>query len=230
MAEYYRIFAIGDVARIYERFAHVLELTEELEATGLKGLAIGIPSRVRASLLRFTDGLELVARTTALQSQEMIAARVNATNVRPDTGRRPGLAAAIRSTPLEPRGSFPTGAVGVANIDALNRLTTRSGRMARYGPYWTSQEYGFRPRGRQLQGIRGFFTGPGFGPTAPSPSAFRDQPTFEARRGGPLMRPSGYAGRFFLRDGSKTAFDVYERELTALQDRVGLELRSILGY
>jgi hypothetical protein len=231
MAQWYDIFVVEDVGPIYEHFDRIIIQLRELEAAGVAGIAgAGFLARVQKSLLNFMDGLELAARTAAVQAQQEIVGKIAATQVRPDTGRRPGLAAAIRTAVLEPRGGLPTGAVGVGNINTLDRLTTRSGRMARYGPYWRSQEYGFRPRGRQLSGIRGFFTGPGFGNVAPSPGAFRDQPTFEARRGGPLMRPSGYQGRFFLRDGSAAAFAAYKRELLALQDRIDAELAPILRY
>jgi hypothetical protein len=163
--------------------------------------------------------LERHAVRSAAQADELIRQRIEATRKRPRRSP-PGMSSHILSRPLAT--SEPSGAIGVADLDELDK-SNPAARMGRTGvPYWMAQEYGSSAAvGRR---VPGYFQP---GNARPDPAQFRVHPYFEqsskpAPRGTPAMvikRP--IEARWFLKDGSADALAFHTRGLKEI-DRQAL--------
>lgn len=157
--------------------------------------------QVRQILTRMWKEYEKLGVDGAIKADELIRARIRATAVRPPTSGR--LESGIISRPLPT--TWPAGAVGIADIDALDKAAVNP-RFHAAGPYWRTQEYGYA--GHVGRRVPGYFQPGG---ARPSGAEFRVHPYFEqvggaggrAPRGTPAMvirKP--IEARHFLRDGT----------------------------
>lgn len=219
------------MARFYTRFEPdpaLVDLYSELQAAAAAfERAAGGDPRLEVRAIRAIEvmrdimrRLTIHSRVSAANADRLIRERIEATRVRPRASGRMSAHVISRALPS----SVPSGAIGVADLDELDRSNPAS-RMGRSGiPYWMAQEYGSSAAvGRRLTG---FFT-PGF--AAADPGQFRVHPFFEV--GGPqaprMVIKNPIEARHFLRDGSRDALDFHHRELKAI-DRLAIAgIRSV---
>jgi len=169
-------------------------LLDAIAAYRLKGRTADA-ERVRAILRRMWDDYDKLGARGAAKADELVKARLRATAVRPPTSG--ALEGAIFSRPLV--STFPAGAVGIVDLDALDAgaVNRRTG-----GIYWRAQEYGL-PVDPNARPAPGYFEP---GQSRPSAGQFRAHPYFAQQpyaRGMPaLVRTRPLEARHFLRDGA----------------------------
>lgn len=235
MSTYARIFVNISVGEIAREFDKVLAL-----ATRLK-----LPAAEAEILKAFTDynrGLDRIAKATAVSSRALIEKQLAITAKRPDTGMRPHLRSNIRSRPLLPNSRIATGAVGVADIKALERAVNPADRQK--VPYWKVQEEGTTKNvGRTLKGY--FFDKGLTNATRPAPGytgSKSAQPLFRpgftstgagtgprGGRGGKGVITHPIKARHFVRDGADKALIDYKNEMRALESATITELARVFG-
>lgn len=121
-------------------------------------------------LARYLTGMERLTIGSAAYTEEAMKRRFSATKKRVvNTGKGPGLRQALSCRPIIFAAGVPL-AVGVADVDKLNRVTNP---LTGYGPYWHAQEEGTGGKvpsqvGREIFGL---FLGKGGGgqPERPNP-------------------------------------------------------------
>lgn len=254
MANYVRIFAVSNVASIHRDYLTAIKLAREIELTyaraGHRTLAAQSAATLRELQRAYADfnrDLDRVAKETASNARKAIRGQIAASRVRPDTGNGPHLRDVIRAHPIDVvGGGIATGAVGVADVAVLDQLVNPNS--PQYGPYWRSQEYGYKFRGQQLTGVIGGFYGAGFG-SGPfrADSAFKGRPGphplflvghtaaglaasvgFGAPKGGGLVRfTTPLKPRRFIQKGSDAAEVVWRAQLARIEQTQHVRLRAI---
>lgn len=167
-----------------------VELLDAIRDYTAKG-RIADAAAVRAVLADMWAEYERLGIRAAAKADSFVRNRIRQTQVRPDASGR--LRSSIASHPLP--STFPAGAIGIADLDQLDRGATQA------GPYWRAQEYGTTAHVGRV--VPGYFQP---GSARPDPAQFRAHPYFEPvqfQRGTPAMvirRP--LRARHFLRDGA----------------------------
>lgn len=170
MARYVRAFILQNAGELHVLFQEVILLARD--AARLNPAERGTAALVERAYRDWMRELDALAALTAVQATEAIKAELAATARRPDTGVRPHLRDAIRCRPYAivgprgVRGGVPTGSVGIADLQALERV--KNPFDPKGVPYWIVQEKGTaRNVGRTL---RGYFYDRGHtNPTRPAP-------------------------------------------------------------
>lgn len=174
MPEFVRGFVISDVAEVHKQFQQTIRDAERLVALeqqfkmnrgGRKALA-----EMQGAYRTFNANLRAVAERAAREATKGMVERLAAQRHRPPTGSVPPLKDLVAAVPLAAMGKYETGAVGVANVEFLNRAINPHSRG--YGPYWRAVEYGTgqgivpSQLGRVIYGS--FTDAGGANPTAPA--------------------------------------------------------------
>lgn len=158
----------------------------------------------------------IATKTAELAEQEIVAA-IDASQVRPDTGRGgPRLRDTIVAEAWDPTPDVATGAVAIGLHEFLDKL-----------PYWRTQEFGHH----FAHSPKGFFAGPGFqGRFMPNPALFRQHPLFvPSAKGRKFLRPPVVPARHFLRDGTAKAVVYWEAETRNAVRTVGVQLDRLIA-
>lgn len=239
MATYVDVFVTQNVATIHRLFG---ELMAEAEAVDRRSIALGGGPRsvaTRAEIAKVYGQvrreLDELARRTSLQATQRIRFYFQRSARRPPTGiGGVHLRDLFRCRPLPRIAGFPTGSVGIADVDVLNRAVDPLYPDA--GEYWRAQEYGTTHQaGRQ---VRGFFYGPGFtNATRPIGGHPGDQPLFVPssilqgprgdRRGGLMTIGREIAPRHFIRDGSAAALANWRAGMRQIDQGAARQLKAI---
>lgn len=243
MAQYARIFTVENVAQIHRSYLEAIRLARRIEQTyaragrRVQAAAAGASLReIQRAYADFNADLDQVAKATAVTARKEIRSQIAATRVRPDTGNGPHLRDQIRARPIHRFGIVATGEVGVADIGVLDQLVDPA--FAHQGPYWRSQEYGYKFRGKQLTGVVGGFFTRGFG-AGPFRAESRyaggggPHPLFAvgispAETGGGLVKfSSPLKARGFIRKGSDVAEAFWRSELARIEAAQHRKLRTL---
>lgn len=204
MARYYTRFEPDPrLARIYSEVQRLALIYRQLGQTGRAIRAIDLMEDVMRRL-------EAHAVRMSADADEIIRRHIETTRVRPRASGR--MSSAVKSRPLVT--SVPSGAIGVADLDELDKSTPASRMGPRHIPYWYAQEFGSEAAVGRI--VPGYFQ-PGNARAAAD--QFRVHPFFEqvgpkAPRGTPAMvitRP--IEARHFLRDGTRDALALHLREI-----------------
>lgn len=252
MAQYVRIFVVENVERIHRDFLDAIRLARQVEQIRVKqgrgAGAVATRRELQRAYADFNRELDGIAKTTAVAARAAIRREIATTRTRPDTGNGPHLRDMIRARPIHPLGIIATGAVGVADIDVLDQLVNP--QSPQYGPYWRSQEYGYKFRGKQLTGVVGGFYDRGFGGgpyraesqfaggSGPHPlflpgrtggaMAMAAGGTFRSGAGMSLVKfRSNLRPRGFIEKGASAAEVVWRRDLARLEAQVDARLAAI---
>lgn len=253
MANYARIFSVENVGHIHLQYGKAIALARQTvqvyARAGMKTQAAASEAALREIQRAYADfnaDLDRVAKQTAAVARNAIRHEIARTRLRPDTGNGPHLRDQIRVRPIHRFGPLATGEVGVADIEVLDLLVNPMG--PQYGPYWRSQEYGYKFRGKQVTGIIGGFYGPGFG-SGPfrADSAYAGRPGphplflpgnvaagvaasvgFGAPKGGGLVKfRTPLKPRLFIQRGAAVAEAQWRAELAAIEKQQDSRLRSL---
>lgn len=154
-------------------------------------------------------------------AQRAVTARIQATRKRPQ-----GRNQLVNSIECRPIGTFPfhTGAVGVADLDALNKAADTQGR-----PYWAAQEFGSSHLVEWFQShtVYGHFQP---GNAAPSQDQFRVHPYFQLNgEGHPLHVNRPIPEKAFLRGGAADAEQFRYRTMTRVASITAARIERILA-
>lgn len=244
MARYARGFLVTDIAEVhlgFDRLFTTLELAQRNPATRAR-------ARIeREQLLRdyreFNREMEELALRGAADATERMRAKFKRTKRRSLTVQAPYLLNALRAKPLVTGLKLSAGAVGVADLDRLNKVTNPSS--PQHGAYWRAQEFGTgQPGGPPSQlgrVIRGYFYDRGLSNPTPPVSGGGSQPIFVSARnanaaaaalghgqfgGGTRGGFGGYGtiqreiqGRHFIRDGADLAYRDWLAGLRVIEAR-----------
>ncbi len=206
-------------ARIEAKLARIPSVDARAKAVLLRTLMRDLDREMRGVEFR-----------TASHGTDAVRNRLDATRRRPAGSGR--LRGAITSRPIT--GPVPLGAVGIGDIDVLDRRAVgvrHSGRGGTAGrqPYWHVQEEGSTHLvGRTMVG----FFSPGF--SRPNPMQFRQHPLFSTQAGGhgyggPMTVKRPIEPKYFLRDGSKDAEKFRYRETVRVTMMSVARARTILA-
>lgn len=246
MATYVRGFIIPDVVDVHEAFQRVMVQCDRLILEERRlGKSVGAAralADIRIAYRDFNLGLRNAAEKAAERAMKGMIERLDSTRRRAETGSSPAIRDLVEANPLN-TGQFQTGAVGVANVELLNRAINPHSRG--YGTYWRALEYGTGQGqvpsqvGRILYGS---FTAAGG--TDPTP------PMAEFAGGGgphPVFRSGGVGvtsvdgertiglgtigkeieAKHFIKYGADEAAVQWRAEIAAVQSRALDELRAI---
>lgn len=243
MAQYVRIFTVENVGPIHRSYLEAIQLARRIEQTyarsgrRVQAAAAGATLReIQRAYAEFNADLDRVAKETATEARKAIRSELARSRVRPDTGNGPHLRDQIRARPLARFGIVATGEVGVADIGVLDQLVDPA--FAQHGPYWRSQEYGYKFRGKQRTGVLGgFFTGGfGAGPFAPESryaGGGGPHPLFAVgvsptEKGGGLVKfVSPLKPRRFIEKGSDAAEVIWRAQLARIEQTQHVKLRQL---
>lgn len=143
MAEWVRGFIVTDVMDVHEIFQKCIRDAEVLVAEERRlGRSIGgkkLMDELVTSYDGFNVGLRQAAEKAAVRAIKGMRERLEGTRERVPTGTVPALQDLLEARPLD-LGQRETGAVGVGNVQLLNRAINPHSRG--YGTYWRAQEYG----------------------------------------------------------------------------------------
>lgn len=166
----------------------------------------------------FVTRIRTAANRTAVMAEREIIANIDATRVRPDTGRAgPKLRDSIETLAWDPTPSVATGTVAIGLKSKLDRL-----------PYWRVQEYGHH----FAHAPKGFFLNAGYtGPASvPNPALFRVHPLFvPSGRGRKFRNPPTVQARHFLRDGTDKAVAYWKGETAKAIAEAVAQLNRLLA-
>lgn len=198
----------------YRRLIRCVDLANTIP--GPEGKARG--EAVGLLLLELETEVTAAGEAAAVAADEAIKARIQATRVRPPTGRhRLEDAILSRGIPSVPAG----GAVGVADFDHLDKIASDD----QGEPYWRAQELG----SDHLVGkrITGFFMP---GQAAPSAADFRTHPIFELDpTGKPMLIQRPISARHFIAQGVAEADAVRLAEFRAIERRFVTRIGSVMS-
>lgn len=177
---------------------------------------LGWETKFKALNAQVESRLRTIANQTAQVAETAIKEWIDATQVRPDTNKVPGLRdnIAAHAVPTVPH----FGMVGVGDMARLNQ-TRRTGRG---DPYWAAQEFGTDAHVGRI--VHGYFMP---GRNRPSQAQFRVHPEFQAGRGGRMVIGRAIEERAFLRRGTEDAGRFRERKIAALEQDV---IRVMLAF
>lgn len=206
MPTYKTGFVILDVLQSHRDFQQaILVLRRAALNPRLRGPMLTEIARVEAAYSSYQRRLEQLALDYSVVAEKEIREQITKTAKRPDTGLRPHLRDNIVCRPTFPGVPLPTGWVGVADIDELDKVVNPL--TPGYGPYWRTQEDGSTAHvGRSINGL--FFPsgGPSGGAGAPpDPGQFRAHPVFVAGPGGRGVIARPIEARHFIRKGKEIA-------------------------
>lgn len=247
MALYVRGFVIPDVAQVHAAYQKLIGDLEALvmEARRVNSKEAGAfavqLADVRIAYRDFNMGLKKVATDGSIRATKGMLERLDQNRARPSSGSTPALRDLVEANPLPAIGGYQTGAVGVGNVELLNRAINPHSRG--YGPFWRAIEYGTGQHGVPSQIGRilyGSFTAAGGAdPTPPMPEyagGGGPHPIFlsgyQSQAGGDRVSGLGTIGkeieaRHFIRYGADGAAVQWRAEISALQDRAVESLRNI---
>jgi hypothetical protein len=200
---------VGDVIYIQKT---LLDARSDFLAAGDAATA----ARIAVIFDAFVTRIRKIAERTAELAEERIKDRIEATRVRPDTGRgRLKLKNMVRAEAWDPTGNIATGTVVIGIHEFLDRL-----------PYWRAQEWGFR----YSHTPKGFFAGPGYGGVfLPNPADFRLHPLFiPSSKGRAFQRAPVIGARHFMRDGTDAAVTYWRAETQAAINQTATQLTRLL--
>lgn len=144
MALWVRGFVVTDVALVHREFEKIIADAERLVAMEKRsGQSLGgvrLVKTLNDTYDTFNANLKLVATRGAQRATKGMVERLHGNRQRPPTGSIPPLEDLAVAMPLAPIGKYQTGAVGVGNVDFLNRAINPHSRG--YGSYWRAIEYG----------------------------------------------------------------------------------------
>lgn len=253
MPQYKTGFVVSDIAQIHRLFDQRLAQLSGLQRIGSKRSRALAQAQYRQMLRvysAFNRELDALAVAASKDATAKIRARIKATAKRPDTGHG-GLhmRQAVRSRPILRGIGIATGAVGVAEIEALDKVVNPVTPEA--GPFWRAQEEGTDAHLGRV--IRGYFFGRGYSgdPTPPlgSYSGSGRQPLFvSARAGAAAFGAVGFQGgagvrggrggygtishpiqaRHFIRDGAHEAYADWLAGLRQIEARTAARLLPLL--
>jgi hypothetical protein len=232
-------FVVDDILTAHQMFEKVL-----LHARALGPQAKGTVVLIESAYRLFNADLNELARVSAIDAEKKMREQLRKTAKRPDTGIAPHLRSALKARPIRTVGRLGTGVVGVADKNALEKVTSPVDGFA----YWKVQEEGTRANvGRT---IRGYFFDRGYAnPTRPAPGYTGTpaaQPIFRPGRLGNLPRsvsggigPQGgqggkgvirnpIAARHFIRDGAARAHVDWLAGLRAVEVTALANLRAAI--
>lgn len=247
MALWVRGFIISDVGAVHDEFQKVIADAERLvEMEDRSGEEVGgakLLKDLNDSYDTFNANLKLVADRAAVRATKGMIERLRADRRRPSSGSVPPLEDLLEASALAPIGRYQTGAVGVGNVDFLNRAVNPHSRG--YGAYWRAIEYGTGQGGVPSQIGRilyGSFTSAGGGDATAPMSQY-------AGGGGPHsvfiaggvgagtvngVRTEGMGtigkevpAKHFIQWGADDAAVAWREDLATAQDRAVSELRAI---
>src|SRR5487761_248744 len=141
-----RGFIITDVAAVHKSFRDVIAEAEKLASLERRaGPKVGTNGQRLVKDLSdaydtFNANLKLLARNAALRAEKGTIEKLRTDRRRPSAGNVPPLEDLVAALPLAPIGKAQTGAVGVGNVDFLNRAVNAHNRG--YRSYWRAIEYG----------------------------------------------------------------------------------------
>lgn len=250
---YKRIEPDPALARAY---AGMLEISDVLAARAADAMARGATRagsrwlaashRVDVAIRDLGRELDRLALRTAARSQRNIRTILDGTQVRPDPpGDGVRLRDRIRSRPI--RASLPSGAVGIGDLDELNKAVNTRSPGRGDNRYWLVQEIGTgqtdratgisipRQRGRVAHGL----FQPGDSP--PDRSLFRAHPMFVARSKAGVNEPEHgldrmvirreIGGRHFMSEGTHVSvrehFTGYDRILREASTELLAAVRAL---
>lgn len=242
MARYVRAFVVEDIVAVHAAYQQVIRHARQLGPRGR-----GTVSLLEASYRKFNSELDALAVLTAHDASTKIKARLQKSARRPDTGVAPHLRNAIRSAPLRTPGPFATGAVGVADLDKLEKVVNPHDPQR--VPYWIVQEEGTSANVGRV--IFGYFFDRGFANAQrPAPGytgSPRAQPVFLTGRLGNMpgsvrggIGPRGGKGgkgtirrpipaRHFVRDGADSARNNWKAGINRIERDSLQDIRVALG-
>lgn len=242
-----RGYVVTDVAAVHKEFekcirdAGILVDLEKRTRQSLGGAKI--LADLKATYATFNDNLKGVAKLGAERATKGMHERLRANRVRDPTGSTPPLEDLVVAMPLAPVGGYQTGAVGVGNVDFLNRAINSHSRG--YGTYWRAIEYGTGKDGVPTQIGRilyGSFVGAGgSSPTRPlSEYAGGGGPHPAFVSGGVGVSASGgervlgfgtigkeITGKHFIKWGADEAAIAWRSDIAQVQSRALQELRAL---
>lgn len=199
-----------------ETYAHALEVRRRYEAVPhpeakLKARLVG---RLVTDLNAEVKAAEVLVAEAANRA---VIGRIGATRHRP-----PGKGLLVNAIESRPIGTnvFHTGAVGIADISALDKAADDQGR-----PYWAAQEFG----SDHLVGktIYGFFQ-PGY--ARPLQAAFRQHAYFEVDDVGfPMHIARPIPAKGFLRGGAADAEQFRYRTMSRVASETAAQIERILA-
>lgn len=201
---------LGDVILIQQT---ILNARQDFIAAGDQATA----QRAAVIFDRFVTRIRDVAVRTAEVAEREIKAALDATQVRPDTGRGgPKLRNLITAEAWDPTPSVATGTVLMGILEELDKV-----------PYWRAQEFGHH----YSHTPKGFFFGPGYqGAFMPNPMMSRQHPLFmPSGKGRKFMSPPSIDARHYLRDGSAAAVAYWQQHTATAVGEAATELRRLLA-
>lgn len=247
MAVYVRGFVIPDVAQVHAAYQKLINDLDALVVEGrrLNSKDTGIFARqladVRIAYRDFNLGLRKVAIDGSVRATKGMIERLDSNRARPSSGSTPALRDVVEANPLPSIGDYETGAVGVGNVEILNRAVNPHSRG--YGTFWRAIEYGTGQGGVPSQVGRilyGSFTAAGGGDATPPMPQYAGgggpHPVFisgyRPSSGGDRTSGLGTIGkeiepRHFIRYGADAAAVQWRAEISALQDRAIENLHNI---
>lgn len=250
MTQWVRGFVIPDVADVHASFQKCMADADRLvllerEAGRRPADMMGpaLLADLRLAYRHFTEGLQQAAEKGAAGATKGMKERLKGTQRRPSSGTAPPLEDLLEAAPIRV-GNHESGAVGVANVELLNRAVNPHSRG--YGPYWRALEYGTGQGDVPSQVGRilyGSFTGPGGASPTPPAAEYAGgggpHPVFVSHRageptslGGERVVGLGTIGKEieakrFIRFGADAASVKWRSDIAAVQVRALRELREI---
>lgn len=219
MARYTDEFVVLGIIRLHEDFRRLI-------ATANRAGNTALAAELAIVYAWFNDELDLLARAVAKDAVKQIRNRIRATQKRAYTVTRPYLVDQVKARPEFVSSPWATGAVGVGDIDALDKaINPRDpGKFS----YWRSQEYGARPSNKA---VYGYFWDRGMNTRSrPSQAQFRVHPIFMASKPGQRMiwrRP--IEPRHFVRDGADRAYRDWLAGIGQIQGAAIAGIRAVLA-
>lgn len=199
-----RYFKILGVSRHLIRMYELLLDASDLAAVRPGGTGRAQAVEIDRLIARVRAEVEDNGRKTAVESIRLIQDAIEATRVRPQGQQR--LLNAIESMVVPSILGAGAGAVGVGDIEALERGTLAPSARSKVPFYWRAQEFGSDHLvGHTLYGVFQPGSAP---PEGPGPN--RTHPFFEVRSSSPsykMVVRNPIEERGFLRSG---AFEAYE--------------------
>ena len=219
MARYTDEFAVPGVVLVHQTFQRVIA---NASRAGNNALA----AELAIVWAWFNEELTLHAEAISRDAVKQIRLRIKATQKRAYTVTRPYLIDQVKARPEFLASPWATGAVGVGDIDALDKAVNP--RDPGKFPYWRSQEYGARPSNKA---VYGYFWDRGVNTRSrPSQLEFRIHPIFIASKPGQRMiwrRP--IEARHFVRDGADRAYRDWLAGIGKIQADAIAEIRAVLA-
>lgn len=236
MARYMRLFAVTDIVETHELFARTDAACDIVNAAdrraGRPPRAVATQKELSRAYRDFTRDLNRAAHLGARTGTREIVARIESTALRAPTDKAVHLKDLIRSRPASVGTRLATGAVGIADMDWLDKAIDPD--YPHKGPYWAAQEYGttkhvkrkiqgfFHGGGQPAERPLGMYSGGGGPHTAFSPASKFNPSSGQGSRGGKGGKGTirvPLKPRYFIRDGANAAHAEWKTAIFAAQAR-----------